>query len=226
MGELVAAFTAGLLSMTSPCVLPLYPGFLAYLSGHAQGERRSSPLLLGFFVLAGVVTMMLLLGLLIAALSLSVGQALLWITPLAYVAIIVLGILLLFDRNPFLRMTQIQVPAVRNPYANAFVYGLLYGPIALPCSGAQIGLIFALSVTVADVARQVALFFVFGLGFGIPLFVLALLDRSLQQRIVRLFVNHHRTMNRLAGTLLLGVGLWGLWQEWEAIQLFWEYRNL
>lgn len=225
MNELIAAFSAGVLSMTSPCVLPLYPGFLAYLTGQAQGERRASPVLLGLLVLAGVVTMMLLLGALIAALALSVGQALLWITPLAYVVVIGLGLLMLFDRNPFLRMAQIQAPLLANPYANAFVYGLLYGPIALPCSGPLLVSIFALGLTAGEVVEQMFLVFVFGLGFGLPLFALALLNHGQQRRIVRLFTEHHRVVNLLAGLLLIGVGLFGLWQEWESIVLFWETRG-
>lgn len=226
MTTLLAAFSTGLLAMTSPCVLPLYPGFLAYLSGQAQGERRANSLLLGLLVLLGVVTTMVALGALFAALSLAVGQALLWITPLAYVAVIVLGLMMLAGRNPFLRMAQIQAPVLRNPYANAFVYGTLYGPIALPCSGPLLTSIFALSVSAGEVAQQIALFFVFGLGFGAPLFLLAALERGTQQRIVRLFTEHHRLTNVLAGLLLVGVGSWGLWQEWETILFFWEYRSL
>jgi cytochrome c biogenesis protein CcdA len=50
----------GLLTTTSPCILPLYPGFLAYLSGQADWGRQKY--FLGLFVLAGVLTMMLALG--------------------------------------------------------------------------------------------------------------------------------------------------------------------
>ena len=76
MNEMITAFGVGLLAMTSPCVLPLYPGFLAYLSGgqEALGKSRAR-FLLGFLVLAGVLTMMLALGALIALLSVSIGSA-------------------------------------------------------------------------------------------------------------------------------------------------------
>ncbi|MGH2543610.1 MAG: hypothetical protein ACRDIB_12465, partial [Ardenticatenaceae bacterium] len=66
----------------------------------------------------------------------------------------------------------------------------------------------------------------FGLGFGLPLFLLALLDRGLQQRIVRFFTDHHRTANLIAGLLLVVIGLYGIWQEWESILFAWQYRNL
>lgn len=226
-GEMAVMFGLGVASIwTNPCVLPLYPGFLAYLSSQPQGARCVNPVWLGLLVFLGVLTMMLALGALIAALALAVGSALLWLTPLAYGVIIGLGVLLLLGRNPFARMAQVQVPVIRNPYVNAFVYGLLFGPIALPCSGAQLSLVFTLSFTAADTLRNVGLFFVFGLGFGLPLFVLALLGRAQQQRLVRLFTRHYRAVNLVSGALLVLVGVYGLWKEWETILLFWQYRNL
>ena len=67
----------GLLATTNPCVLPLYPGFLAYISGGQEKlENSKGRYFLGFFVLAGVLTMMLALGALIASLSVSIGRVL------------------------------------------------------------------------------------------------------------------------------------------------------
>jgi cytochrome c-type biogenesis protein len=125
----------GILATTSPCVLPLFPGFLAYLSGQNESGAGKWKYFLGLFVLAGVLTMMLALGGLIALLAVSVGRVLAIVIPLADFLILILGFLLLFDRNPFKSLPQIQVPVLRHPLLNAYVYGLLYGPIALPCSG-------------------------------------------------------------------------------------------
>lgn len=220
IGELITSLGLGVAAMANPCVFPLYPGFLAYLSGQAQGERAASPISLGFLVFLGVITMMMALGALIAALSVAVGDLVFWITPAAYVVIVLLGLLLLLDRNPFVGMAQLRAPVLANPYANAFAYGLLYGPIAFPCSGPLLVFIFAQSLTVADLLGQLLIFFFFGLGFGLPLLALAFLGRVQQQRIVRLFVDHHRAVNLAAGLLLLTVGLYGLWQEWEFIALY------
>jgi cytochrome c-type biogenesis protein len=129
----------GLLTTTSPCILPLYPGFLAYLSG--QSETGKQKYYLGLFVLAGVLTMMLALGGLIALLAVPVGSILVYIFPLADLLILILGILLLLDRNPFKPLPQIQLPALSRPFGDAYVYGLLYGPIALPCSGPMVVII-------------------------------------------------------------------------------------
>ena len=101
MSIAITSFFLGLLATASPCVLPLYPGFLAYLSGQtdtASGMR--SRYFLGFFVLIGVLTMMLALGGLIALLSIPISRTLANLIPLADFFILVLGILLLLDRNP------------------------------------------------------------------------------------------------------------------------------
>jgi cytochrome c-type biogenesis protein len=219
--SILTSVSLGLLSAASPCILPLYPGFLAYLSGaqQATGSRRGR-YLLGFFVLAGVLTMMLALGLIIALLSVSVGQALSIAIPLADLLIIILGILLLLNINPFKRLPQIQVPILSNPYANAFLYGLLYGPIALPCSGPLVVGIFALSLTAGEALGKLNIFLWFGLGFGLPLLLLSFLSGAAQRWITRQFALHARKINIVAGLLLVGIGIYDLWSNWDLIQAF------
>jgi cytochrome c-type biogenesis protein len=218
----LTSISLGLLATTSPCVLPLYPGFLAYLSGgqEALSKRGYGRYFLGLFVLSGVLTMMLILGLVIALLSISVGQALSVVIPLADVLIIGLGILLLLDRNPFKRLPQIQVPALSNPYVNAFVYGLLYGPIALPCSGPLVVGIFALSFTAGEVISKLTIFLWFGLGFGLPLLALSFLSGASQRWLTRQFAKRARLINLIGGVLLLGIGLYDLWSNWELIAAY------
>jgi cytochrome c-type biogenesis protein len=202
--------------MTSPCVLPLYPGFLAYLSGSAQ-QGSAKMRWLGFFVLAGVLSMMLALGLLISLLSISIGRALSFFIPLADIAILVLGVMLIFNINPFEKLPQIKVPVLSNPYMNAFVYGLLYGPIALPCSGPLVVSIFALSVTAGEAVGKLSVFLWFGLGFGLPLLILSFLSGSVQQQITRLFARHGRLINIISGLLLIGIAVFDIAHNWELI---------
>jgi cytochrome c-type biogenesis protein len=211
----------GLLATTSPCILPLYPGFLTYLSmQHDTGRQKY---LLGFFVLSGVLTMMLVLGSLIAMLAIPVGRVLLYLIPLANLLILLLGILLLLNHNPFKALPQIQLPILRHPYSNAFTYGLLYGPIALPCSGPMVVAIFALSLTAAEAFSQLWTFLWFGLGLGLPLLILSFLSAALQRQLTSLFARHNRTVNFIGGLLLIGVALYDLNKNWELLKLF--FRN-
>jgi cytochrome c-type biogenesis protein len=221
MDAIFTSLTLGLLATTSPCVLPLYPGFLAYISGGQEGlQGKAGRYLLGFFVLVGVLTMMLALGGIIAWLSVSVGQALSIVIPIADLIIILLGILLLLNINPFKTLPQIQVPVLSHPFVNAFVYGLLYGPIALPCSGPLVVSIFALSFTAAEFLSKLNIFFWFGMGFGIPLLVLSFLSGAAQRWITRQFAQRARLINLVSGVLLVGVGIYDLISNWELISAF------
>jgi len=218
------SISLGLLATTSPCVLPLYPGYLAYLSGGqaALTNRQYGRYFLGFFVLAGVLAMMLSLGLVIALLSLSVGGALSVLIPLADALIIGLGVMLLLNYNPFKQLPQLQVPGLSNPYLNAFTYGLLYGPIALPCSGPLVVGIFAFSLTASEAFSQLAIFLWFGVGFGLPLLALSFLSGATQRWITRQFAIHARWINAGGGLLLIGIGLYDLWANWDVITIFWS----
>ncbi len=224
MEIILTSLSLGLLATTSPCILPLYPGFLAYLAGgQGRGDTTGRPYLrpfLGFFVLAGVLTMMLALGALIAALSISVGRALSVIIPVADAIIILLGILLLLDRNPFKSLPQVQVPVLSHPFVNAFVYGLLYGPIALPCSGPLVVSVFALSLTLGEAFDKLVVFFWFGMGFGLPLLALSFLSSAAQRWITRQFALHSRAINVVSGLLLVGVGMYDIYSNWDLLTAF------
>jgi cytochrome c-type biogenesis protein len=216
----ITSLLLGLLATTSPCVLPLYPGFLAYLSSQTETGASRKRYFLGFFVLVGVLSMMLALGGLIALLALPISRTLIYVIPLADMLLFSLGVLLLLDRNPFKALPQIQVPVLRHPFLNAYVYGLLYGPITLPCSGPLVVSIFALSLTVGEAFGKLWVFLWFGVGFGIPLLVLSLLSGGLQHQLTRLFARHSRLINAIGGLLLIGIVVYDIVQNWEMLRLF------
>lgn len=214
------SFLLGLLATTSPCVLPLYPGFLAYLSGQSDTALGRGRYFLGVFVLAGVLTMMLALGALIALLAVPTGKVLVWMVPAADGLILILGVMLLLDRNPFKSLPQVQVPVFRHPFLNAYLYGLLYGPIALPCSGPLVVGIFAYSLTAGEAVGKLWVFLWFGLGFGVPLLVLSFLSGGLQRQLTGLFARHSRVVNVVGGLLLIGIAVYDLAANWDLLRLF------
>ena len=221
LDSILTSLSIGLLATTSPCVLPLYPGYLAYISGGQEGlNHKVGRYLLGFFVLAGVLVTMLALGGVIALLSVSVGRALSVVIPIADVVIIVFGILLLVNINPFKQLPQIQVPVLNNPYVNAFLYGMLYGPIALPCAGPLVVSIFALSLTTTEMFAQLSIFFWFGIGFGLPLLALSFLSGAAARWITRQFARRARLINIISGILLVGVGIYDLISNWGLITAY------
>jgi cytochrome c-type biogenesis protein len=217
----LTSLTFGLLATASPCVLPLYPGFLAYLSGAGAGQGRLR-YFLGVFVLAGVLTAMLALGALIAALSVSISSVLAIVIPIAIAAIALLGVLLLFNRNPFYKLPQVKVPLLRHPALNAYAYGLLYGPIAMPCSGPLVVAIFVYSFTLAESLSKLWAFAWFGLGFGLPLLAISLLSGAVQRDLTRWFALHSRAINFAGGVLLLAIAAYNLRENWDMLTLYYS----
>jgi cytochrome c-type biogenesis protein len=217
---IIPSLLLGLLTAGSPCILPLFPGFLAYLSGTAENRIGSGKYFLGFFVLAGVLTMMLALGGLIALLAVPSSRLLIFVIPLADAAILFLGALLLFDRNPFAAIPQIRLPFLRHPFLNAYAYGLLYGPITLPCSGPCVLSIFALSLTVREALGTLWTFLWFGIGFGLPLLVLSLLSGAFQRQLTRFVARHSRPLNIVGGLLLIGIAVYDVYINWAFFRLF------
>jgi len=218
MEALAAVFAAGLASAASPCLLPLYPGFLAYLSANAgtlSGRRAGG--LLGLLVLLGLLTTMIAVGLALSVVSISIGRVASYLVPIVDAMLIVIGALLLAGRNPFERLPGMRVPLVSNPFAQAWVYGVMLGPIALPCAGPFLAALLAVSVGFADAAAQLGTFVVFGLGFGLPLVVLSLLAGTRQRAVVRFVLDRHRKIEVVSGVILIAVALVDLRENWDGI---------
>jgi cytochrome c-type biogenesis protein len=218
----IPSLLVGLLATTSPCILPLYPGFIAYLSGQAGTSAGRQRYFLGFFVLAGVLTMMLALGGLIAVLAVSIGRILMYVIPLTDMLLVSLGVLLVLNRNPFKAIPQIRVPVLRHPLLNAYIYGLLYGPLTLPCSGPLVVSIFAVSLNVGEAFSTLWVFVWFGVGFGTPLLILSLLSGVLQRQLTLLFTRNIRLLNAIGGLLLIGIAIYDIVQNWELLRLFYS----
>jgi cytochrome c-type biogenesis protein len=224
MEALVVAYGAGLASAASPCLLPLYPAFLAYLTGSSGAEagtaatRRVSGFL-GLAVLLGLLTSMMLIGLVVFAVSVPMGRILGFAIPFIDLLLITLGVMLLAGVNPFLKVPSIRVPGARGPLSQAYVYGMFLGPIALPCAGPFLVALLVVSVGAAESVGALATFFVFGLGFGLPLVLLSVLARTRQDTVVRFLARHHRKIEIISGVLLIGAGIWDLWINWESILL-------
>ena len=220
MDTALTAFGIGLLAATSPCVLPLYPGVFAYLSEQARSSPGSDRRLIGPAILAGVLTMMLALGALTVAFSIALGRVLALLVPVAIGVILWMGLAMLAGRNPFQRMPSIRIRGTRWPLLNAYAYGLLYGPIALPCCGPLVVAIFALSTTVGEALASLWVFLWFGLGLGAPLLLLALVPDSMQRRMTGLSARHGRAIERISGLLLVAVAAYYAVENWDSFRMY------
>jgi cytochrome c-type biogenesis protein len=216
---LLLAFTLGLGSAASPCLLPLYPSFLAYLTANARAlEGRRASGFLGLIILGGVLTTMLVVAAVLVVLSAPLGSLLGVLIPAIDLLLIALGLALLAGRNPFERLPGASVPIVANPYGQAYLYGLMLGPLALPCAGAFALSLIAFSIGVEELAPRILTFLAFGLGFGLPLVLLSLLAGARRQQVVRYVTRHHRTIEIVGGLILIAVGIWDLATNLDSIR--------
>ncbi len=216
MQELLTAFTLGNAAiLTNVCMLPLYPGLIAFLAGSAGNQRsRAATGLLGVLVLVGILSMMIAIGLLLHVTQVFFGDLFTILLPVIYLTVIILGVLLLVGRNPFAKLQTAQAPLLRNPYLTAYVYGLLFGPMTLPCTGPIIVAAFATGAGDAGALLDGIVYFIaFGIGFGWPLVLLPLLASTVQRQFVRWLTRHHLLMNRISGILLVSVGVFGFLSE-------------
>jgi cytochrome c-type biogenesis protein len=167
------------------------------------------------FVWLGVVVGMVGIGAVLALLSLSLGSVLRIALPVIDLVLIGLGILLLAGRNPFAMLPQ---PSPRGlggagPLAGSFLYGLLFAPIAIPCSGPFLIGIFVASLTLDDALRQLGFFAAFGVGFGLPLLVLGLVGQARARDLARAALRWERPLQVVLGAALVVVGAWDLWSN-------------
>jgi cytochrome c-type biogenesis protein len=216
MSELLQAFVLGNQAiLTNVCMLPLYPGLIAFLAGNIdQGNAGWRSRWLGVLVLAGVLTMMLLIGFVLYLARQSFDSVLPVLLPVVYVAVFILGVLMLLGRNPFKQLSAIQMPAFRNPYIGAFTYGLLLGPMTLPCTGPLITSAFVLGGVDSALLPQALLYFLFfGLGFGWPLVVLPFIAGSAQRSFTRWLTQHSGQLARVSGVLLVIIAIIGITQD-------------
>lgn len=234
MAEWLTAVGLGIGATVTPCILPLYPAFLAYLTGNTSlataradgpaaaelaGPRRLSPIAAAALVWLGVVAGMIAIGGILALATLSLGSVLRVLLPVADLLLIGLGLLLLAGRNPFARLPQLSPRGLggAEPVAGALAYGLLFAPIALPCSGPFLVGIFAYSLSLADAAQQLTFFAFFGIGFGLPLFVLGALGQVRGAQLARTLVRWERPLQLVIGVALVAIGAWDLRENWSNI---------
>lgn len=217
MSQLFQAFLLGNSAiLTNVCILPLYPGLMAFLAGQTAADGRHAPATrwLGFFVLTGVLSLMTVIGGLLYLLQQSFGFVLIWLLPLIYGAVIGLGLLMVTGRNPFSRLSSGNAPVLSNPYAAAYLYGLLLGPMTLPCAGPIVVSAFLLGAGSASGLASSLLYFVaFGVGFGWPLVLLPFVATAAQRRFTRWMTQHYKLLTQISGVLLVAIGLFGFITE-------------
>lgn len=209
--QLVGSFALGLATpLTAVCVLPLYPGFLAYLSNQT-GEVRLPIGGLAGLVAAGVLSFMLLLGLLFTTvLEASLTNVIGVVSPVAFGLLGVASLFLLADVELGRFLPTVEPPQARHPVASAFGYGFFFGAIVVPCNPGFIAVFFARAFLFTDPVGSLAHFGAFGGGIAAPLVGLAAVSDRWQQRVLGTLTRHRSQVNRATGAVMLAVAVYYL----------------
>jgi cytochrome c-type biogenesis protein len=205
------AFAAGLLSFLSPCVLPLVPSYIGFLTGMTgPAVERQRGLMLGHALLfvVGFSLVFIVLGAGATALGRALNYYQVWVQRVGGVLIILFGLLCLGVLNPGSLAQERRFQLSRKPvgYLGSALVGMAFAAGWTPCIGPVLGGILGLAATSADVTRGMVLLGAYSAGLGIPFLLAALaMDRFLKwfQRFRRFLP---WTM-RASGLLLVGVGI-------------------
>ena len=205
------SFAAGLLSFLSPCVLPLIPSYVTFVTGltleDVQQSRRIALVHSLLFVL-GFTLIFLALGATATALGRMLGYNREWVGRVGGVLVIVLALYLLgvFDVAFFSRERRLHVATKPLGYLGTVFVGMAFAAGWTPCIGPILGAVLTYTASAADLERGLVLLGAYSLGLAVP-FVLAAL---MIDRFIGVFQRYKHAMvwaNRVAGVLLLAVGL-------------------
>lgn len=223
-----AAFVAGMLSISSPCVLPLIPVYLAHLAGTSAGDpspRARTRVLAnaGAYVL-GFSLVFILLGVALGAAGAAFGTAGWvsgnrgWLVRIGGIVMILLGLHQIgLIQLPFLnreRRMQIQ-PAESGRVVSSFLIGVTFGAGWSPCVGPILGSILTMAASRQDVTQAGWLLVVYSLGLAIPFMGFALAFGS-APRIVRAMNQKLQAVTSVSGAVMVGVGaimILGIYQQ-------------
>ncbi len=221
------ALAAGLVSFLSPCVLPLIPGYLAYVSGIADSntsaaadpasaqhrERRRMVLGSLLFVL-GFTLIFLLINILAGSLGTWLWQWQDIILRVMGVIVILMGIVFMGAFSSMQRTTRLKLKP-KVGLAGAPVLGIVFAIGWAPCMGPTLGVVLALAMQTGSTGRAAILALAYCIGLGLP-FVLASFGFGWMTQTMTFFKRHIRAVNLIGGGLLILIGILmvtGIWSR-------------
>lgn len=205
------SFAAGILSFLSPCVLPLIPSYVTFVTGltleDVQRSRRVALVHSLLFVL-GFTIIFLALGATATTLGRLLGYNREWVGRIGGILVIVLGLYLLgiFNIGLFSKERRLHVANKPLGYLGTVFVGMAFAAGWTPCIGPILGAVLTYTASSADLNRGLVLLFAYSLGLAVPFILAALMI----DRFIGLFQRYRGALlwtSRVAGILLIGVGI-------------------
>lgn len=207
----VAAFGAGILSVLSPCILPLLPAVLAT----SAGKNKLRPLAIVF----GVSISFTIMGVVSSAFGAVFNAYTDQLKILAEILILIMGFALFFDISLFNAFSKFPLLGNMNEEGSVsgFLLGLSLGVLWIPCVGPILGSILTMVALEGNAATGAFTLSIYSLGFAIPMLLLAYSAHFTSSKI-RLISKWDRIFKKGAGIVLILVGLYMIYQN--HLQLF------
>lgn len=225
---MLVALLAGVLSFLSPCVLPIVPPYLAYMSGISVSDMKGgrAPIVPALFFVMGLSTVFLLLGLAASAFgAFFLGNAQVFST-VAGITVMIFGAHFVgIYRIGFLdRDMRLDAGDRGGSSFGAYVLGLAFAFGWTPCIGPQLGAILSLAAQEGNVARGMTLLGVYALGLGLPFLLVAAFFARLSP-VVAILKRHADRIERIMGLLLWTIGLLMLTGGFSSFS-YWLLENM
>jgi cytochrome c-type biogenesis protein len=207
----VVAFTAGLLSFLSPCVLPLVPSYVGYLTGMTQpesGVQRRATLAHALLFILGFSLVFILLGATATALGRALGYYQVWLQRAGGVLVILFGLFCLgvFNWRWLTRERRLHFERKPVGYLGSALVGMAFAAGWTPCIGPVLGGILGLAASSSDVSRGMLLLAVYSAGLALPFLLAAFAVESFLEWFQR-FRPFLPWVMRISGVMLVAVGL-------------------
>lgn len=208
---ILIAFVGGLLSFLSPCVLPLVPSYLGFITGltfdEMTGRRRIAMVHAVLFVL-GFTLIFLIFGASATALGRSLKYYEVWFQRVGGALIILFGLYCLGVLRLGFLDREARVHLDRKPlgYLGSVLVGMAFAAGWTPCIGPILGGILTLAATQDDMGRGMVLLASYSLGLAVPFLAAAFAVETFLDWFQR-FRKHLRWIQRVSGVLLVFVGI-------------------
>jgi cytochrome c-type biogenesis protein len=214
--SLAAAFLGGVLSFISPCVLPLVPGYLSFISGVSLDEWRGAGdtsgrarvFLASIAFVAGFSVVFIALGASASVIGQWVGENLRALGKIGGVVIILFGLhtIGLLKIGWLYREKRVQTNTRPAGPVGAFLVGLAFAFGWTPCIGPILAAILAIAGTQQTVLQGVQLLAVYSLGLGLPFLATSLAVNRFFEAFARIR-RHYKAIEVTAGSLMIAVGV-------------------
>jgi cytochrome c-type biogenesis protein len=207
----------GFISFASPCILPLIPSYVSYITGISYDElvsresrRRNMniTLLHSLFFVAGFTIIFVLLGATASLAGSALSRHLDVIRIAGGILVIIMGVFVMdVVKIPFLqREAKLQLKTRPAGFVGTLVVGMIFGAGWTPCTGPFLGSVLALAMETDTMGRGMALLTFYSLGLGIP-FILSAIAISAFLSSFNKLKRHFKVIKMASGAILVVMGV-------------------